>query len=124
MKQRPDNSLMIARKAFQNGDYRSSQHFFQLAAKQDPGNIEALVKLSTCASMLGQPRMARSHALDASRMLDQEPHWLAELAEQLSLVGESEAAFRLIQTLSSGNSHAGFGQSRRCRYLAPHRQAG
>lgn len=100
MKQRPDNSLMIARKAFQNGDYRSSQHFFQLAAKQDPGNIEALVKLSTCASMLGQPRMARSHALDASRMLDQEPHWLAELAEQLSLVGESEAAFRLIQTLS------------------------
>jgi len=99
MKSRADDSLQIARKAFLLADYRASQHFFQIASKQDPDNIEPLIKLSSCAAFLGQPRMARSHALSAVPVGGQTPALLAELADQLSMLGESEAAFRVIQKM-------------------------
>lgn len=98
---KPDAStpLQIARKAFLQTDYRSAQHFFQIAAKQDPANLEPLIKLSVCASILGQPRLARTHATSGISLADQSPAMLAELANQLSLVGESEAAYRVIGQL-------------------------
>jgi len=99
MKQHPGDPLQIARKAFLQADYRSSQHFFQLAAKQSPGSIEPLIKLSACAAILGSPRMARSHAISAVAAGERDIAMFVELAEQLSLVGESEAAFRVIQRM-------------------------
>jgi len=99
MKQRSVDPLQIARKAFSQSDFRAAQHFFQLAAKQQPGNIEPLVKLSECARILGLTRMARGYAIGAAAMKDQSPTLLVELADQLSLTGESEAAFQVIQHL-------------------------
>jgi len=99
MKQHRGDTLQIARKAFLQADYRSSQHFFQLAAKQSPNSIEPLIKLSACSAFLGSPRMARSHAISAVAAEENDPALFIELAEQLSLVGESEAAFRVIQRM-------------------------
>ena len=100
MKQRPIDPLPIARKAFDQANYPAAQHYFQLTAKLHPGHTEALLKLSACAVFLGQPRSARSYAIDAALSNKHNPAQLAELAEQLSLVGESEAAYRVIQKIS------------------------
>lgn len=99
MKPHASTPLQIARKAFLHADYRSAQHFFQIAAKQDPANLEPLIKLSACASILGQPRLARSHAISGVSLANPSPAMLAELADRLSLVGESEAAYRVIAQL-------------------------
>ena len=107
MKPNVSTPLQIARKAFLQADYRSAQHFFQIAAKQDPANLEPLIKLSACASILGQPRLARTHATSGISLADQSPAMLAELADQLSLVGESEAAYRVIGQLQPEMSFPG-----------------
>lgn len=99
MKQRTVDPLLIARKAFDQSDYLAAQHYFQLAARLHPDRTEPLLKLSACAGYMGQPRSARSHAMGASLLTEHNPVLLAGLAEQLSLVGESEAAFRVIQKM-------------------------
>ena len=99
MKPHASTPLQIAKKAFLHADYRSALHFFQIAAKQDPTNLEPLIRLSACASILGQPRLARSHAMHGISLANPSPVMLAELADRLSLVGESEAAYRVIGQL-------------------------
>jgi tetratricopeptide (TPR) repeat protein len=99
MKQRPIDPLALARKAFQQNDFFTAQNYYQICAMARPGDIETELRLSVCSSMSGQPRKARTHAVSAMSNHNSTLPWVAELAEQLSSVGESEMAFRLIDSL-------------------------